>query len=74
MTIAKRPSGRQDGEGYATDLGEARNEKFFAKGLDRIFARQPVGQITLAATTNSDMHSSCHTPRMRGIQYAAASR
>ena len=36
--------------GYATDLGEARNEKFFAAGLDSKIARQPVGQITLIAT------------------------
>jgi hypothetical protein len=50
VTIAKRPSGRRDGEGYATDLGEARNEKFFAAGLDSKIARQPVGQITLIAT------------------------
>jgi hypothetical protein len=47
VTIAKRPSGRRDGEGYATDLGEARNEKFFAAGLDSKIVRQPVGQITL---------------------------
>ena len=33
--------------GYATDLGEARNEKFFAKGLDRKIAKQPAGQITI---------------------------
>jgi hypothetical protein len=34
VTIAKRPSGRQDGMGYATDLGRARNGKFFDGGLD----------------------------------------
>ena len=34
VTIAKRPSGRRDGMGYATDLGRARNGKFFDGGLD----------------------------------------
>jgi hypothetical protein len=34
VTIAKRPSERRDGKGYATDLGRARNGKFFNLGLD----------------------------------------
>jgi hypothetical protein len=34
VTIAKRPSEERDGKGYATDLGRARNGKFFELGLD----------------------------------------
>jgi hypothetical protein len=66
VTIAKRPSERRDGEGYATDLGEARNEKFFAKGLDSKFARQPVGQITrrVATTVVVPANAGTHTLRL----------
>jgi hypothetical protein len=50
--------------GYATDLGEARNEKFLRRGLDRPIAKRPVGQIT--------WHNSDRRPRERGDPYAVS--
>jgi hypothetical protein len=44
VTIAKRPSGRRDGTGYATDLGRARNGKFFDLGLDHPNHLDPLQQ------------------------------
>jgi hypothetical protein len=44
VTIAKRPSERRDGQGYATDLGRARNGKFFDGGLDHPNHLDPLQQ------------------------------
>src|ERR1700722_1011131 len=44
VTIAKRPSEERDGQGYATDLGQARNGKFFDMGLDHPNHLDPLQQ------------------------------
>ncbi len=46
VTIAIRPSVGRDGEGYRSDLGQARTEIFLQTGLDRQIRKQPVGQIS----------------------------
>ena len=46
VTMAKRPSVGRDSGGFRSDLGQAGNEIFLQRGLDRQFTDLPVGQIS----------------------------
>ena len=49
VTIAIRPSGGRDGEGYRSDLGKEETGIFLQMGLDRANQIDPLQQITLSS-------------------------
>jgi hypothetical protein len=66
VTIAKRPSERRDGKGYATDLGRARNEKFFDGGLDSPNHLDPLQQNSVLHKSSGDSALIPSPPDMGG--------
>ena len=67
VTIAIRPSGGRDGDGYRFDLGQARTEIFLRMGLDNRTTEQPVGQISTIARmrTNAVIPGWCVSTDLR---------
>src|SRR5258706_10023310 len=67
VTFAKRPSVGRDSDRYRSDLGQARNEIFLQKGLDRPFRKTrsdlPVGQFcrSNSVIARNDRHEAIHT-------------
>jgi hypothetical protein len=53
VTIASAPLSGRDGERYTTDLRLLKIRIFLQKGLDSLFRRQPVGQISWLFDENS---------------------
>jgi hypothetical protein len=72
VTIASRPSVGRDGGSCRFDLPDGESGIFLQMGLDNNLLICPSGNALQFVA--SPLRDSRHTPRKRGIQYAAAFR
>src|ERR1700730_16997544 len=73
VTIARRPSGGRDGEGYRFDLGKARSGIFLQEGLDRKSVICPSGRSAEGLLTATQRSQAVINPLKRLGDTAAIS-